>query len=231
MIRLAASFNDDNGSIDERVDVIAFDTQFRKSDIEEGVAFSQPDTSISQLFIKSRTVAAATRVWKTSTSDNESGTLNCIYGRDGIPIDENVSLATEISRPRMDRTTVFLAQSSCSQQCRGRNGFTIQNNYRPHDEESFRFRQAERPSTETLFGSQPIGSILWVVSEPDDEDGAELLPLRQLSDIQNLNNARNYRFVASALEQRHTAAFRFEGLAQSMQYQLEFTRHIEGVPD
>lgn len=125
MIRLAASFNDDNGSIDERVDIVAFDTQFRKSDIEEGVTFSQPDTSISQLFIKSRTVAAATRVWKTSTSDNESGTLNCIYGRDGIPIDENVSLATEISRPRMDRTTVFLAQSSCSQQCRGRNGFTI----------------------------------------------------------------------------------------------------------
>lgn len=64
-------------------------------------------------------------MWKTSSSENESGTLSCIYGRDGIPIDENVPIATELTRPRLDRETVFLAQSSCDSWCRGRNGFTI----------------------------------------------------------------------------------------------------------
>lgn len=172
MASVAASFNDDGGAIDERVNVIVFGTAFSRAQLAANTTFCQADTAVSSLFIKSRTVAAGLRVWKTSSSENESGALHSIYGRDGVPIDENVSLATEMSRPRLDRATVFLAQGECYGHCRGRQGFTIQNNYRPHDEESFRYRQADRPSAETLFGSQPQGAILWVVSETDGNDGA-----------------------------------------------------------
>lgn len=110
-----------------------------KAEILAGLQLGTEDTTLETHFHRYRTVASALRVFKTTSAETESGTLDIIYGRAGQSLDEGQSLITDLARPMSDRVRLYLAsaENGC---CRGKPGFLIQNNYRPYDQQSFEFR-------------------------------------------------------------------------------------------
>jgi len=46
------------------------------------------DNTLSDAYLKARTVGAGIRFFKTSSADTESGTMDMIYSRDGAAIDD-----------------------------------------------------------------------------------------------------------------------------------------------
>lgn len=70
------------------------------------------DLQAKELFVKQRTVSAAVRFIKTSTSDNESGQIDMHYSRDGAAVDETTPLNTLFSRPSDSSKRVYLAGTS-----------------------------------------------------------------------------------------------------------------------
>jgi hypothetical protein len=81
------------------------------------------ETGFSRAFVKSRTVAAGIRVFKTSVSENESGVLDVLYSRDGGNVDSSTKIVSGLGRPKNDRHRQYLAQTG-GEDCRGQCGFS-----------------------------------------------------------------------------------------------------------
>jgi len=56
--------------------------------------------------------------------------MDIVYGQDGLPVDDDIPLKTELGRPMDDRTRIYLASSQTGE-CRGKVGFIGQCNFRP----------------------------------------------------------------------------------------------------
>lgn len=95
-------------------------------------AYSRPD--LNDTFTKARVVAAGMRIFKTSQSDTESGTLDFVYSPEGAAFDDNHQISMGLGKARRDRERVFLA--SAGDDCRGKAGFVAQANYRPYSYEN-----------------------------------------------------------------------------------------------
>jgi len=87
-------------------------------------------------------VAAGLKVTKTSIGETEGGMVDTIYSRDGIPVDDDHRLDTDIGRPKPDRQRNYLAKTA-TESCRGRAGLVVQMNYRPFDDDSFNNRDID----------------------------------------------------------------------------------------
>lgn len=49
------------------------------------------------------------RVFKTSSNENESGTLDILYAQDGMPFDDDHPIKEGLARPKQDRQRHYLA--------------------------------------------------------------------------------------------------------------------------
>lgn len=74
------------------------------------------------------------------------------YSRDGSSLDETASLRSLFSRNTSDTQKIYLAGSYGS--LRGHAGFVSQCNLRPHDDISFRYRDAEHDKNKALFSDE-----------------------------------------------------------------------------
>jgi len=110
-----------------------FDRVLTRAEIISGLQLGSEDLAVETHFHRYRVVASAMRVFKTTSTDTEAGTLDIIYGRAGQSLDEGQQLITDLARPMSDRVRLYLAstEDGC---CRGKPGFLVQNNYRPYDQ-------------------------------------------------------------------------------------------------
>lgn len=100
------------------------------------------DNTISDAYLKGRTVGAGMRFFKTSSADAESGTLDLVYSRDGAAFDDGQAFGQDINRPKSDRIRLFLARTN-DNSLRGQAGFVAQTNYRPIDDIAFNYRDVD----------------------------------------------------------------------------------------
>jgi len=116
-----------------------FDRALTRAEIIAGLQLGSEDVAVETHFHRYRVVASAVRVFKTTSTETEAGTLDIVYGRAGQSLDEGQQLITDLARPMSDRVRLYLAsaEGGC---CRGKPGFLVQNNYRPYDQQSFEFR-------------------------------------------------------------------------------------------
>lgn len=95
-------------------------------------------------------MSSGTRFFKTSSADNEAGQIDMNYSRDGAMIDETSAINSLFQRPTEQSKRVYLA--GAGHEVRGNNGFLIQSNFRPFDEQSFVMRDNLYDQKEALFG-------------------------------------------------------------------------------
>lgn len=125
------------GNGDVAITINALNLGVPRSTLQAALSIAS-DPTLSTAYLKLRIVAGGNRIFKTSSNDNESGTMDILYSRDGSTFDEGDVLARDLARPRADRMRTYIARAStCDHQ--GVSGFLAQVNKRPHDEASFNY--------------------------------------------------------------------------------------------
>lgn len=106
------------------------------------------------------------RVFKTSSSETESGIIDIVYAQDGLGFDDNHQIGSTLSRPKADRQRHYLAQTETGN-CRGRAGFVVQGNYRPFDDVDFEMTEPGNAAVldNALFQAGGDVSALWFVMD------------------------------------------------------------------
>jgi len=97
---------------------------------------------------------------------------------------------------------------------RGQTGFVTQCSFRPHDEESFAYRDSSHDKRQALFSDEI--APLWLI----DTTTKYLYPIEQYGEIPNANGIG---IVVESLQQRHTYIARLWNRSDSVSLSLEYT--------
>jgi len=175
-------------------------------------------------FFKMRCVAGGLRVLKTSRQDNESGSLDMIYSRDGSSFDEGHAFKTDLARNRPDRCRTYLAGSGCC--LRDQNGFVIQANKRPHDEHSLQLLDLKKAHNSPGQNFAPHGhmSSVWFID-------ISTKMMYEAKDVANIPSGTNIGIVLESLQSRHTTMAIVQDVQEGMSLSFETVHHMEGIAD
>lgn len=195
--------------------------------IDTGYTFNQlknfmvvaRDPTPKDLYTKLRVVGSGLRYFKTSKSENEAGTLDMYYSRNGAAIDETSTINSLFTRPTDSNCKLHLAGATGS--IRGTNGFLVQSNFRPYDEHSYDLRDPVA-SNKALFDDD-IDAV-WFINMADKT----LFPGSMIS---SLTSDAQIGIVVESLQQRHTVMARITGRTDGLALTHERIIHYEGMPE
>lgn len=111
-------------------------------------------------------------------------------------------------------------------QIRGQTGFVSQCSYRPHDMRSFDFHDPSHDQQSALYGDD-IAPVWFVV----DIGGPDPILVTAETVSSYSNTALSIWLVTDSLQQRHTFLARLSNLSSNMQISVEYTQHLEGIPE
>lgn len=172
-----------NDPVADAVSVFAGDEDYNIHYVDTGMNATQfkaattifKDEQPKDLYTKHRVVSTGIRFFKTSVSESESGQLDMHYARDGSSLDETSNIKSVFTRHTIDTTKLYLAGTYGS--VRGQAGFVSQCNYRPHDYESFEYRDTAHDRKHALYSDEI--TPLWLV----DITNKKLYPIQYMDDI------------------------------------------------